>query len=69
MDDEAAAIRRRIAEARAVQERLAQMQARIRLEHDRLENVIRGFSEDDCPRADELSERLPRGSRRGPSHR
>lgn len=60
MDDETANIRRRIAEARGVQERLAEMQNRIRRQHERLENVIRGFDEEDRPRPDDLSERMAR---------
>ena len=69
MDEEAAAIRRRIAEARGVQQRLTQMQARIRRQHDQLEDALRGFIEEARPYADEFSGRLTtfRDPRRGPS--
>lgn len=58
MDDDTAEIRRRIAEARGVQKRLAEMQARIRRQHQKLENVIRGFNEEDRPFPSDLTERL-----------
>ena len=60
MDDETAAMRRRIAEAHHVQKRLTQMQDRIRKQHDRLEHVIRGFDEEDRPQPEDLQDRLAR---------
>ena len=45
MDDETREIQRRIAEARGVQQRLTQMQDRIRRQHDLLDDVIREVSE------------------------
>ena len=60
MDDDTAAMRRRIAEARDVQKRLTQMQDRIRKQHERLEHVIRGFDDEDRPQPDDLHDRLER---------
>jgi hypothetical protein len=60
MDEDTAAMRRRIAEARNVQKRLTQMQDRIRKQHDRLEHVIRGFDEEDRPQPEDLHDRLER---------
>ena len=60
MDEETAAIRRRIAEARRVQKRLTQMQDRIRQQHERLEHVIRGFDDEDRPQPEDLHARLAR---------
>jgi len=60
MDDDTAAMRRRIAEARDVQERLTQVQERIRKQHERLEHVIRGFDEEDRPQPEDLHDRLAR---------
>lgn len=45
MDDEIAEIQRRIDEARGIQRRLTRMQARIRQQHDRLNDAIREVSE------------------------
>lgn len=70
MDQDTAEIRRKIAEARAVQKRLAEMQNRIRQQHHRLEDVIRGFNEEDRPHPEPLEDRLARERRtagRGPS--
>ena len=44
MDDESAEVRRRIAEAKGVQQRLTEMQDRIRQQHDLLDDVIREVS-------------------------
>ena len=60
MDNDTAAIRRRIAEARRVEKRLAEMQHRIRQQHERLEHVIRGFDDEDRPQPDDLHDRLER---------
>ena len=58
MDDETAEIQRRIAEARGVQERLTQLQARIRQQHDELDDAIREVSEGRSKTPDELTDSL-----------
>jgi hypothetical protein len=60
MDDDTAAMRRRIAEARDVRKRLTQLRERIRKQHERLEHVIRGFDEEDRPQPEVLHDRLAR---------